>query len=102
MTQKRETIVLATFCLVVVLLSVVGLIWAIALGFPITLDRILLLLVCLLMGGVFSLQVFLLARRAGWLEMVRFSRRKAVAEATAAAPASATENPDKPSAEEAK
>jgi hypothetical protein len=54
--------------LVMVLLSLLGVVWDIASGLLISgIDGIFLLLVCLMMGGVFSLQLLYLAyeRRRG-------------------------------------
>lgn len=56
------------FCVVIILLSLLGLIWDIASGLITSgVDGLLLLLVCLMMGGIFSLQLFLLLmkRRKG-------------------------------------
>jgi hypothetical protein len=50
------------FGIVMILLSVLGLIWDFASGLITSgVDGILLLLVCLMIGGVFSLQLFYLA-----------------------------------------
>ena len=58
----------AIFCIVIILFSLLGLIWDIASGLVTSgVDGLLLLLVCLMMGGLFSLQLFLLLlkRRKG-------------------------------------
>ena len=59
----------AIFSLVIVALSLLGLIWDITSGLITSgVDGLLLLLVCLMMGGIFSLQLLILAwqrRRAG-------------------------------------
>ncbi|MGB7022910.1 MAG: hypothetical protein WBD73_03855 [Candidatus Acidiferrales bacterium] len=59
----------AVFSLVIVALSLLGLVWDITSGLITSgVDGLLLLLVCLMMGGIFSLQLLILAwqrRRAG-------------------------------------
>lgn len=58
----------ALFAVVMVILAVLGLIWDIASGLIGSgVDGVLLLLICLVIGGVFSLQLFLLARQNGLL-----------------------------------
>ena len=53
----------AIISLVMIALSVLGLVWDFASGLIASgVDGILLLLVCLMIGGVFSLQLLLLAR----------------------------------------
>jgi hypothetical protein len=53
----------AIISLVMIALSVLGLVWDFASGLITAgVDGILLLLVCLMIGGVFSLQLLLLAR----------------------------------------
>lgn len=52
----------AIFSLVIVALSLLGLIWDITSGLITSgVDGLLLLLVCLMMGGIFSLQLLILA-----------------------------------------
>jgi hypothetical protein len=59
---------LAALSLVLLALSVVGIVWDIASGLLVTgIDGILLLLVCLMMGAVFTLELFLVGRQAGWV-----------------------------------
>jgi hypothetical protein len=53
----------AIISLVMIVLSVLGLVWDFASGLIASgVDGLLLLLVCLMIGGVFSLQLLLLAR----------------------------------------
>ena len=53
------------FAVVIIALSLVGLIWDFASGLITSgVDGLLLLLICLMMGGLFSLQLFLLLRKA--------------------------------------
>jgi hypothetical protein len=52
----------AIFSLVIVVLSLLGLIWDITSGLITSgVDGLFLLLVCLMMGGIFSLQLLILA-----------------------------------------
>ncbi|HEV2615906.1 MAG TPA: hypothetical protein VGU63_04765 [Candidatus Acidoferrales bacterium] len=52
----------AIFALVIVVLSLLGLVWDFTSGLITSgVDGILLLLVCLMMGGIFSLQLLILA-----------------------------------------
>ena len=56
------------FAVVIILLSVLGLVWDFATGLITSgVDGLLLLLICLMMGGLFSLQLVLLMmkRRKG-------------------------------------
>jgi thiol:disulfide interchange protein len=53
------------FAVVITVLSLVGLVWDITSGLITSgVDGLLLLLVCLMMGGLFSLQLLLLFRKA--------------------------------------
>lgn len=53
------------FSVVIIALSIIGLIWDFASGLITSgVDGLLLLLICLMMGGLFSLQLFLLLRKA--------------------------------------
>ena len=75
MNSKRESLILALICLVVVLLSLGGLVYGVISGLifardvPFTLDGILLALVCLMMGGIFSLMLLVLALKEGWVKL---------------------------------
>jgi len=58
----------AVFAFIMIILAVLGLIWDITSGLLASgVDGLLLLLICLMMGGIFSLQLFLLARQRGFL-----------------------------------
>lgn len=67
MHPRREAVVLATMCVVAVLLSLAGVVWVFWSGMGWTLDSLFLILVGLSMGGVFSLVLVLQLRSAGWL-----------------------------------
>lgn len=86
MSLQRGVWELVAICALVVVLTIGGLVWAFTSGllYPqITLDGLLLVMVCLLMGGLFSLMLFLLAKQQGWLARLPFPRRKSVAQAQA-------------------
>jgi len=58
----------AIFAVLIVILSVLGIIWDVASGLLASgIDGLLLLLICLMMAGIFSLQLLLLARERGLL-----------------------------------
>jgi hypothetical protein len=56
-----------TVCLVVITLSVVGAVSAFVTNLQRDIDGLLLILVCVLMGGLFSVTLFSLAKNLGWL-----------------------------------
>ncbi len=98
MSATRGILGLVMVCVVIVLLSLLGIVWAFTAGllYPhILLDGLLLVMVCLMMGGVFSLMLLMIAKQAGWLP---FQHKKAPTQA-AAAPAT---NPANPSAQKGK
>ena len=84
MDAKQESLILAGMCLVVILLCLGGLAWAVVSGQLLTLDGILLVLTCLLIGGIFTLMLGLLAHSQGWLP--KFGRRSAAAPPDSANP----------------
>jgi hypothetical protein len=68
MEYKRDMIMLAVLSVVMILFSVAGIVWAFASQLVFGgLDGILLLAVCLMVGGVFTLELWLVARQAGWV-----------------------------------
>ncbi len=67
MTEKSTNLMLAVFCLVVIIFSAAGLAW-LAVGGTVTgIDALLLAFTCLLMGGLFFLMLVFLARQNGWI-----------------------------------
>lgn len=79
MTAKHEQLILALLCLVVVLLSMAGLAWSFqaALLVPqITMDGLLLVLICLTMLTVFGTMLYSIAKNAGWLQSLLSWRRR--------------------------
>lgn len=77
--MKQGVLSLVGICAFVVALSILGLIWDIVSGLIGDIDGLLLLFVCLLMGGVFSLMLLQIARAQGWLPL---RRKKAEAPAS--------------------
>ncbi len=80
---------LAVISAVLVALSLLGLVGDFVSGLMgphITMDGLLLLLVCLMIGGLFTLMLMLIAKEAGWLP---FLQKKPSAEGPAGNPARA-------------
>ena len=96
MSMMRGILGLVAICAMIVLLALVGLAWGFWTGLEFDIDGLLLLLVCLMMGGLFSLMLLLIAKDAGWLARLPLSHRKRAAE-----PASAA-NPANPPAKQGK
>ena len=72
MGEKTNLILLAAICGSLILLSAWGIGWYGTSGLLRgDADGILLLAICGLIGSVFSVQLFLIARRAGWLTLQR-------------------------------
>lgn len=69
MNLSRPVLTLLAVCAALILLSVLGIVFDFTtlMAFHPDLDGILLLFVCLIMGGLFSLMLFLLAKEEGWL-----------------------------------
>ncbi len=86
MSAQRAILGLVAVCAVVVLLAVAGLVAGFATRLEFNIDGLLLIAVCLMMGGIFSLMLFLIAKEYGWLDHVPFLRKKRAVEATAGNP----------------
>ncbi len=96
MSLSRQILGLVAICAVVVFLAVLGLVFAFATRLEFDIDGLFLLLTCLVIGGVFLLQLISLAKQEGWLDRgVPWLRKRASGEASAS-------NPAPPSAEETK
>ncbi len=67
MSSQRGVLSLIGICLFVILLSVAGLASDFLTHLLSNIDGLLLFAVCALMGGLFSLMLFLMAREEGWL-----------------------------------
>lgn len=92
MTPKSNCIELSLLCVLFILLSVAGIVWSIASGLLTSgIDGIMLLFICLMMGGIFSVMLLVMLQQAGLIPA--FKRAK-----TAPAAAAKTEAPAKPAA----
>jgi hypothetical protein len=69
MKSRENYIQLAIICGVLILLSIAGIVWyetsGLLRGDP---DGVLLLAICIFTGTLFSIQILLMARSAGWLK----------------------------------
>ncbi len=87
MSQRNAILGLVGVCLFLILLSVGGLAWDFVTRLEFDIDGLLLLFVCLLMGGVFTLMLGMIAKEVGWLPKRAARPAAAGAKAPAAAPA---------------
>lgn len=69
--SQREDLGLAAICLTVILFSVAGIAAALLTGLLPGLDGLLLVLVCLMMGAIFTPPLLALAKQNGWLPSFR-------------------------------
>ncbi len=83
MSVQRGILGIVAVCLVVILLSALGLVSGLATRLEFNIDGLLLLAVCLMMGGIFTLMLLLIAKDAGW---VKFPHRKSGAQPAANKP----------------
>jgi hypothetical protein len=85
-TPKANWIELSVICALFVALALIGIIWEITSGLLTSgIDGIMLLFICLMMGGIFSLMILMMVYQAGVLP---FFRAKPAAQ-TAPKPAAA-------------
>ncbi|MGB8543344.1 MAG: hypothetical protein WCD49_17070, partial [Candidatus Acidiferrales bacterium] len=90
-SPKANWIELSVICGLFVLLALVGIIWDITSGLLTSgIDGIMMLFICLMMGGIFSIMILMMVHQAGLLPFFRHS--------TAKAPDAATEKTKAPSA----
>jgi predicted lipid-binding transport protein (Tim44 family) len=107
MGYKRDMIMLAALSVLMILMSLLGIVWDFFSGLLFGgLDGILLLAVCLMTGGVFTLELLIVGRQAGWMpsllpatggEKLAATKGPALKSATTAA-APATPRPAPPAA----
>jgi hypothetical protein len=67
MPNQREDVSLLAICLIFVVLSLAGLAAAFVTRLVTNIDGLLLIMICLMMGGLFSLMLLGVAKDAGWL-----------------------------------
>jgi pyruvate/2-oxoglutarate dehydrogenase complex dihydrolipoamide acyltransferase (E2) component len=86
-TPRANWIELSLVCALFVALALIGIIWEITSGLLTSgIDGIMLLAICLMMGGIFSLMILMMVYQAGVLP---FFRAKPAAPAAQKAPAAA-------------
>lgn len=66
-SAEREGIGLVAYCAIIIVLAVAGFVAAFLTRLVTSVDGLLLLMICLMMGGLFSLMLLLTARDEGWL-----------------------------------
>jgi hypothetical protein len=75
MNRKHDSLIHAGICLVMILLSAAGLVYGVlskmilAPDAPFTIDGILLALICLSTGGIFTLMLAVHAVKEGWIKL---------------------------------
>jgi hypothetical protein len=97
MFDRQNNLVLLAICVIFTLLSLAGILWDITSGLLTSgLDGIMLIMICLMIGGVFSLEILLVAGDAGWIKLPNLipppaaAKPKPVAAAVPVAPKPAT------------
>ena len=91
--KKEHVLGLVAICLVIVVLSVSGLASDAFTRLGLDLDGLLLIMVSLLMGGLFLLMLFMIAKDQGWLPAGAKKESAAAAPGAKAAPAPAAARP---------
>ena len=91
MFDRQNNFLLLAICVMFTLISLAGIIWDITSGLLTSgLDGIMLIMICLMIGGVFSLEILVVANDAGWIKLPTLIPPPAPAKpkpAAAAAPA---------------
>jgi predicted lipid-binding transport protein (Tim44 family) len=100
MFNRQNNLVLLAICVIFTLIALAGIVWDITSGLLTSgLDGIMLIMICLMIGGVFSLEILLVANDAGWIKLPNLIPAPAGAKPKpAAAAASATATAPKPAA----
>ncbi|MGB8522473.1 MAG: hypothetical protein WCD43_05880 [Candidatus Acidiferrales bacterium] len=89
-TPKANWIELCVICALFVALALIGIIWEITSGLLTSgIDGIMLLAICLMMGGIFSLMILMMVYQAGVLPFFRAKPAAPTAQKASAAPAPA-------------
>jgi hypothetical protein len=90
MLDRQNNLVLLAICVVFTLISLAGIVWDITSGLLTSgLDGIMLIMICLMIGGVFSLEILMVADDAGWIKLPSLIPPPAPAKPKPAAPAAA-------------
>jgi|GEM_PF-3352296 len=98
-SPKANWIELSVICGLFVVLALVGIIWDITSGLLTSgIDGIMMLFICLMMGGIFSLMILMMVHQAGLLPFFRHSAAKTpeAPAQKAAAPSTAAATPAVP------
>ncbi len=100
MFDRQNNLVLLAICVIFTLISLAGIVWDITSGLLTSgLDGIMLIMICLMIGGVFSLEILVVADDAGWIKLPNLipppasAKPKPAASAAAAKPAVAAPAP---------
>jgi len=83
MSGQRAILGLAGVCLIVLVLSIAGLVADFSSHLEFNIDGLLLLGVCLMMGGTFAVMLLLIAKEYGWLGRLPLHRKRSTAEVAA-------------------
>jgi bacteriorhodopsin len=91
MKPKSNWIELSALCALFILLSIWGIVWDIGSGLLTSgIDGIMLLFICLMMGGIFSLMLVVMLWQAGLIPVFKKTEGKAETSAKPAAAAKST------------
>jgi hypothetical protein len=89
-TPRANWIELSVVCALFAVLALIGIVWEITSGLLTSgIDGIMLLAICLMMGGIFSLMILVMVYQAGVLSFFRAKPAAPVAQKASAAPAPA-------------
>jgi len=91
MSTKNRIFGAVTVCVTVIVLSVLGLASDVVSRLLSSVDGLLLLMICVMMVGIFTLMLFMLAKESGWLPA---GRHPVSASASAARPADQAVQPN--------
>jgi predicted lipid-binding transport protein (Tim44 family) len=70
MLDRQNNLILLAICVVFTLIALAGIVWDITSGLLTSgLDGIMLIMICLMIGGVFSLEILMVADDAGWIKL---------------------------------
>jgi hypothetical protein len=90
MTPKSYLLEMSALCVVFILLSLWGIVWDFTSGLLTSgIDGIMLLAICLMMGGIFSVMLVVMLWQAGLIPIFKPKEAKEGASAKPAAPAKA-------------
>ena len=102
MTPKSNWIELSALCALFILLSVVGIVWNITSGLLTSgIDGIMLLFICLMMGGIFSLMLLIMLWQAGLIPAFKRAKATPAVAIKTTTPAKTSGSGDIPSATQA-